>query len=47
MSAREWCEEGGLYVNGDNFMMAPARTASSGLLKIFETQDKNSIHTTG
>ena len=34
MSAREWCEEGGLYVNGDNFMMAPARTASSGLLKI-------------
>ena len=31
MSAREWCEEGGLYVNGDNFMMASARTASSGL----------------
>ena len=27
-------EEGGLYVNGDNFMMAPARTASSGLEKI-------------
>ena len=34
MSAREWCEEEGCYVNGDNFMMAPARTASSGLLKI-------------
>ena len=34
MSAQEWCEEGGLYVNGDNFMMAPTRTASSGLLKI-------------
>ena len=31
MSAREWCEEGGLYVNGENFMMASARTASSGL----------------
>ena len=31
MSAREWCEEGGLYVNGDNFMMASARTASSRL----------------
>ena len=47
MSAWEWCEEGGLYVNGDNFMMAPARTTSSGLLKISETRDKNSIHTTG
>ena len=46
MSAWEW-SKGGLYVNGDNFMMAPARTASSGLLKIFETRDKNSIHTTG
>ena len=34
MSAREWCEEGGLYVNDDNFMMASARIASSGLLKI-------------
>ena len=30
MNAREWCENGGLYVNGDNFMMASARTASSG-----------------
>ena len=31
MSAREWSEEGGHYGNGDNFMMASARTASSGL----------------
>ena len=31
MSSREWCEERGLYVNGDNFMMASARTASSRL----------------
>ena len=29
MSAREWCEDGGLYVNDDNSMMAFARTASS------------------
>ena len=28
MSAQEWCENGGLYVNDDNFMMASARTAS-------------------
>ena len=34
MSAREWCENEGLYVKDDNFMMASARTASSGLLKI-------------
>ena len=31
MSAQEWCEERGLYVNGDNFMMPSARTAYSGL----------------
>ena len=34
MSAREWCENEGLYVKDDNFMMASTRTASSGLLKI-------------
>ena len=31
MSAREWCEYEELYVNDDKFMMASARTASSGL----------------
>ena len=46
MSAREWCEEGGHYDNGDNFMMASARTASS-RPQDFKTRDKNSIHTTG
>ena len=46
MSAREWCEEGGLYVNDDNSMMAYARTASS-RPQDFKTRDKNSIHTTG
>ena len=34
MSAREWCEYEELYVNDDNSMMASARTASSGLLRI-------------
>ena len=49
MIFREWCENGGLYVNDDKFMMASARTASSGLsgLQDFETREKNSIHTTG
>ena len=46
MSAREWCEEGGLYVNDDNSMMASARTAFS-RPQDFKTRDKNSIHTTG
>ena len=44
MSVREWCENGGLYVNDDKFMMASGRTASSGLSRLqdFETRDKNS-----
>ena len=46
MSAREWFEEGGLYVNDDNSMMASARTAFS-RPQDFKTRDKNSIHTTG
>src|SRR3954468_1066193 len=46
MSVREWCEEGGPYVNDDNSMMASARTASS-RPQDFETRDKTSIHTTG
>jgi hypothetical protein len=28
MCAREWCENGGLYVNDDNFMMAISRSVS-------------------
>ena len=41
MSAREWCE-GGLYINGDNFMMTSARTAFSGLqdLKILRLETR-------
>lgn len=46
MSAREWCENGGFYVKDDNFLMAPARTASS-RPQDFKTRDKTSIHTTG
>src|SRR3954463_2928196 len=46
MSVPEWCENGGFYVKDDNFLMAPARTASS-RPQDFKTRDKTSIHTTG